>query len=159
MADVYEHSAITAAACALNSHDSFLHQRRQKRLVGYSSGTVIGNSVTSVGLEGDSPTSDVFVLPCPESWPVNRTVALQLSEDSPFSNKYLLHSHHQQSPLKQRAWILKEQLMSRRFISFDEKQLFWQCKSGSYWEGWALDASSLFSWEQPEASELEKLYS
>jgi hypothetical protein len=82
MADVYEHSAITlAAACSLNSHDGFLHQRRQQRLAGYSSDTVIGNSV---GLESDSPTSDVFVLPCPESWPVNRTVVLQSSYDSPF---------------------------------------------------------------------------
>jgi hypothetical protein len=147
MGDVYGHSTITiAAAYALNSYSGFLHKRKH--------GTIVGNSVDS---EGDVPTGDVFVLPCPESWPVNRTVVLQLSTDSPIP-KFLVRSH-KQSPLKQRAWTLQEQLISRRFISFDEEQLFWECKSGSYWEGWALDASSLFSWEQSEASELEQMYS
>ncbi|KAI3535530.1 hypothetical protein CSPX01_11346 [Colletotrichum filicis] len=54
-----------------------------------------------------------------------------------------------------RAWVFQELLLSRRVVSFGERQVFWSCRSGRAAEIWPPDIPVKDPYEGPRIEDLQ----
>jgi hypothetical protein len=136
MADIYKHAYLPiAATCSRSSYDGFLNKR--------------------TSWEGNSNSPIYYELPSQEGWGENCAILLQSNHGFPSADA-VTHDHRFQ-PLERRAWALQERIMSRRTLAYDSQQIFWECNTSRFLEGWTFDLALLLSPLDPVLSKMEDL--
>jgi hypothetical protein len=120
MADIYRYSTLTiAASSSMDCTKGFLLERRS---FGFNNGASC------------SLPMPLTALPCDQVLLQPRYACCSFGQ---------VITSHFQGPLNSRAWALQERILSYRIASYDKDQIFWECNSSRYLEGWTIELSSL----------------
>ena len=137
-ADVYIHASLTIAASSCpDNHVGFLHKRDRRQTE---------NLEQPHGAETDISPYSYLNSPLVKG-EKRRSIYLESPlSDSSYSLNRLISSNHFSSHLGRRAWTLQERIMSSRTIFFYSEQLFWECRSTRFFEGWINYITSLMGY-------------
>ena len=126
MADIYQSATLTiAGSCAKDSRQG---------LFGTRDSIYAGNSILLPGQEG-LPEDDKIIIQFYRKH-------FESFKSPPEPLEFTIQKHFTE-PLGTRAWTLQERLLSKRTIFYDNTQLFWECQSARYIEGWTKDLKQM----------------
>ena len=140
MADIYRSATLTiAGSCSKDSQQGLLSWSRD--------GFFAEKSI---------------LLPAQEGIPEDDKVILQLYRKhfellSTLEPLQFAIGKHCTEPLGSRAWTLQERLLSRRAIFYDSTQLFWECQSARYLEGWTKNLKQMKVDNRSKRNQLERM--